>query len=123
MGIRRSASTTAAITAKISPPEPDAALRPSFLELAEWNAVVRELRLSPQQARIAALLLYGMMDKQIAISLKLSVSTVRMYLTRMFARLGVANRMELAIKIFTLTRRLGLRCHVIRNDDSENNVL
>jgi DNA-binding NarL/FixJ family response regulator len=56
--------------------------------------------------RIVELILRGMMDKQIAQTLGLSVSTVRTHLGRIFTRLSVADRVELILHIFKEFRRL-----------------
>lgn len=81
-------------------------IRSSPLTDAEWTAVVAELELSPQQARIVQLVLQGFGNKQIAFAMHLHESTVRTYLGRIFQRLNVADRLELAIRIFTINRGL-----------------
>ena len=58
------------------------------------------LHLSPKQARIVGLILEGKRDKQIAATLKMSISTVRTHLGRIFIRLGVADRVELLVHVF-----------------------
>jgi len=83
------------------------AVPPLPLDAEAWVAVVRELELSPQQARIVEALLRGMRDKQIAGTLGLRVPTIRTYLDRIFRRVGVQDRVELILKVFTVAHSLG----------------
>lgn len=71
-----------------------------------WRQVIREMKLSPQQARIIELLLRKMKYKDIAQRTDLSVHTVRTYLQRVFLKHRVADRDELLIHIMTVTHRL-----------------
>lgn len=71
---------------------------------AVWREIVRELKLSPQQARIVESLLRGMRDKQIAATLGLSVPTVRTYLGRIFMKVGVQDRVELILRVFAMAQ-------------------
>jgi DNA-binding CsgD family transcriptional regulator len=71
------------------------------LTCEEWEAVALSLRLSPRQAAIVKLILEGKRDKQIAVSLAMSISTLRTHITRIFARLDVADRLELVLHVFT----------------------
>lgn len=82
-------------------------LRPSPFGRAEWRWVVEALELSPQQARIVELIVRGAGDKQIAAALGLSKYTVRTYLSRIFARLGVRDRVELVVHVFESIRKDG----------------
>ena len=76
---------------------------------AHYDGVVRALDLSPRQARVVRLILQGRRDKQIAEHLSLSVATVRTYLARIFARLGVADRVELVLCVWAASRQLAGR--------------
>ena len=67
----------------------------------EWEHVTQSLRLSCQQSRIVGLILSGKGDKEIATDLGLSKHTVRTYLSRAFARLGVADRVGLILHVWT----------------------
>lgn len=71
-------------------------------DAATWVRVVEVLGLPPQQARIVERLLCGMCDKQIALDLSLSVPTVRTYLGRIFDRLGVRDRVQLILRVFSI---------------------
>jgi NarL family two-component system response regulator YdfI len=66
----------------------------------EWTTLVRQLKLSPQQARIVKALLDGLGDKQIASRLHIKLPTVRMHLSRIFTKLGVNDRTELVVHVF-----------------------
>ena len=65
-----------------------------------WTAVISTLGLPPQLARIVMLILEGNGDKQIAAAMKISFSTVRTYLDRIFLRLGVHGRTELIVRLY-----------------------
>ncbi|HZL35983.1 MAG TPA: helix-turn-helix transcriptional regulator [Tepidisphaeraceae bacterium] len=67
---------------------------------SEWEAAIRSLNLAPQEARVVEMVLLGKKDKEIAAALGLHKSTVRTYLGRVFIRLGVSDRMGLAVSIF-----------------------
>jgi DNA-binding CsgD family transcriptional regulator len=86
---------------------------PDALGEGQWERVVALLGLSPQQARIVALILEGKPDKQIAREMGVRVPTVRTYLTRIFQRTGAADRVELVLRVFacagTLPKHEG--CH------------
>lgn len=70
----------------------------------EWLAAVRELELSPQQARIVSLILRGLKDKCIAAELRVSVATVRTHLGRIFARHKLDDRVALVLRVFATVR-------------------
>ena len=71
---------------------------------AEWAHVVRVLRFSQQQARITELILHAKRDKEIAAALGVNVWTIRTHLSRIFARLDVADRVELLLLVFAVAR-------------------
>ena len=64
------------------------------------------LGLSPQQARVVALILAGKQDKQIARDMGVGVPTVRTYLTRIFQRTGTSDRVELVVRVFACAAKL-----------------
>lgn len=70
----------------------------------EWVEIAGYLELSPRQADIVALILRGKRDKQIAAALDLSVPTVRTYLSRIFSRMGVQDRVELILRVVAVSR-------------------
>ena len=57
------------------------------------------LPLTPAQQRIAELLVLGWTTKAIAAELGLSARTIQTQLHLMYARLGVANRTEAAVRL------------------------
>jgi DNA-binding CsgD family transcriptional regulator len=65
----------------------------------QFTLIARKMDLSPQQARVVALILRNCSDKEIAMEMQLKVSTVRTYLGRLFSRLGVQNRLGVVLKI------------------------
>ena len=71
-----------------------------------WQAIVIELKLSPQQILIVESILRGNQDKQIAEELDLSVATVRTYLNRIFERTDVRDRLNLVLMIFKMAQQL-----------------
>lgn len=72
-----------------------------------WPDVARALQLSPRQSEVVQLVVQARKDKQIAALLKMSAPTVRMHLRHAFARLGVEDRMELALLVFKVAAQLG----------------
>ncbi len=72
---------------------------PLFTE-KEWAEISSALQFSPQQSRIAALLLDGLGDKQIAHYLGIAVPTLRTHISRIFVRLAVSDRAELTRRVF-----------------------
>jgi DNA-binding NarL/FixJ family response regulator len=90
----------------------------------DWRRAVRELGLSPQQARVVALLLEGKQDKQIAATMKLRVSTLRTYFSRIFERTGTGDRVGLLLRVFQCVYDAnGPTSRVLETDDIENDGL
>jgi DNA-binding NarL/FixJ family response regulator len=78
---------------------------PPFLSADAWQHVVESLKLSPQQARIVALILHGKQDKEIAAELRLNRYTIKTYLRRIFDRTGLEDRMAIVLHILALCSR------------------
>lgn len=78
--------------------QPAELLKPSG-EAFDWLPALAALGLSRQQQRVVALILDGKGDKQIAAALGISFHTVRTHLKRIFARLGVGDRVELVLRV------------------------
>lgn len=72
----------------------------SLLTLEQLSEMVNELHLTRRQSEIVLLVLQAKRDKEIAITLGLQVSTVRMHLRYVYHRLGIRERMELFIVAF-----------------------
>ncbi len=70
----------------------------------EWSDLKADLLLSRRQADVVEQLLMGRADKQIASNLQMSVSSVRTHLSKVFLRLGVADRCELLVFLFVHAR-------------------
>jgi len=70
----------------------------------EWAELVEKMALSPREAEIVHYLLADHSDKQIAMKLQISISTVRTHMTRLFRKLGVSDRQELILHIFSVFR-------------------
>ncbi len=82
-----------------------------LLSQAEWIFVQEELGLSSQQAQVVKCLLQAKGDKQIARELGISMATVRTYMSRLFQKLDVNDRVELVLHVFACLRMAG------RDDD------
>jgi DNA-binding NarL/FixJ family response regulator len=80
-------------------------LRPSPLTADEWNALVTDTQLPPQQSRIVDLILRGFKDKEIASEMGISCPTVRTYLARIFARFDVSDRSGVILRLFDIHNR------------------
>lgn len=72
----------------------------------KWARIVQNLELSPQQARITKYILRCWSDQDIADEMDISKATVRVYVKRIFDRLGVRNRQMLTIRIWTISERM-----------------
>src|SRR5690348_5097075 len=83
---------------------------PGAIGRKQWDRIVQSLDLSPQQGRIAALILEGKGDKQIASEMGVRFGTVRTYLSRAFERTRTSGRAE-------LTALLVERMMTMRNQD------
>jgi DNA-binding NarL/FixJ family response regulator len=71
-----------------------------------WPQVVESLALSPQQAKLVALLLTGMRNKEIAAAMNLAEPTLKTYLNRIFRRLGVRDRIQLVVYVCSVAMEL-----------------
>ena len=66
---------------------------PPDMELCPASSV----RMSPRQGQLVRLLAQGMKNKEIATSLGLTEGTVKVYLSKLFKKAGVKDRLELAL--------------------------
>jgi DNA-binding CsgD family transcriptional regulator len=57
---------------------------------------MREIGLTPAEARVAALVVEGRTNREVAAALVLGERTVEAHLTHIYAKLGVRSRIELA---------------------------
>ena len=90
----------------------DSIVETGIFDEREWQDVIDNLSLSPRQAQIIQCLLMGYSDKRIAMELQISISTIRTYLERLFAKLEVVDRGELILYTFRYFRKgcIGDRC-------------
>jgi two-component system nitrate/nitrite response regulator NarL len=59
----------------------------------EWN----NMNLTPQEAKIAALVAQGMSNKEIAETLDLAQGTIKVHIRNIFRKLRISNRTTLAV--------------------------
>lgn len=57
----------------------------------------RQIRLTPREGQLVALLVQGLKNKEIATQLDLSEGTVKVYLSKLFQKVGAKDRFELAL--------------------------
>ena len=67
------------------------------LRVAHSSATVGWDALTPTEARVAELVAEGLTNPQVAKELLMGPETVKTHLSRVFAKLGVANRKELIV--------------------------
>ncbi|MEC9372753.1 MAG: helix-turn-helix transcriptional regulator [Planctomycetota bacterium] len=65
-----------------------------------WDAIERDLGLSPREAEIVRLLFEAKSESMIADSLGISVHTVHSHLARLHRKLDVHDRSELLLRVF-----------------------
>lgn len=66
-------------------------------DLTESLGSTRRYTLTPRESELVSLLSQGLKNKEIARALAISEGTVKVYLSRLFQKLGVKDRFELAI--------------------------
>jgi DNA-binding NarL/FixJ family response regulator len=75
---------------------------PPPLDEAAWKHVIEKLKLAPQEVRAVTLIMQSCSDKHIVSELRLKRSTVRTYLTRIYRKADVNDRMELVHRVYAL---------------------
>ena len=75
--------------------ESDASRSSTTPRSREWDVTPAELGLTPRQGEILALVLRGLPNRGIALSLDVTESTVKEHLTGILERLGVRTRVEI----------------------------
>ncbi len=63
----------------------------------EWPRSTRSIRLTRRESDLVALLVQGMKNKEIAATLGLTEGTVKVYLCKLFQKVGAKDRFELAL--------------------------
>jgi DNA-binding NarL/FixJ family response regulator len=81
-------------------------LPPLPLDAAHWQDIFDFLGLSPKQAEIATLLLRSGARKQIAEALDISEPTLKTHLSRIFARTGTSDPMQLAMRMLAVSHQI-----------------
>jgi len=66
-------------------------------EIAQATVLTRQCKLTRREAELVQLIGFGLSNKQIAFSLGIAVGTVKVYLCKLFDKLGVSDRFELAL--------------------------
>lgn len=87
-------------SAEISPSNAIDRYPEDFIGAMKWSAVVHNLSLSERESAIAALLLRGHSQPQIAAEMKISVHTVHTHLERLYRKLGVHSGKAVIAKLF-----------------------
>ena len=65
----------------------------------EWDKIVRELGLTMREAEVAKLLMVGQTRSRIAKTLNCSVSTVRVYIDKLFEKLMVQDKVGIVLRL------------------------
>ncbi len=63
----------------------------------EWPRGTRRIRLTRRESDLVAMLVQGMKNKEIASTLGLTEGTVKVYLCKLFQKVGAKDRFELAL--------------------------
>lgn len=72
-----------------------------------WARVEHRLNLPPRFETTVRHLLCGMSNQQIAQEMGIKVCSIQNYFQHIFARIGVADRVELIIRVFTIAHEEG----------------
>ena len=75
----------------------------------DWARLKEELALPPRQADVLRCILRGMADKQVARATGISVNSVRSHMSRLFAKFGAQDRVELILHMFGYLRQYDLQ--------------
>jgi DNA-binding CsgD family transcriptional regulator len=81
------------------PTQPDSPIR-SPIPDESWTLLARRLALSPREIEVARGVLLDEKEFAIALRLGISVHTVHTHLERMYRKLGVSSRLQLAVELF-----------------------
>ena len=78
-------------------------LPPFPLPPDKWQEIAKQLKLSPRQVDVVALVLRRRCYKQIETSLNMAHGTLRIHMERVFEKASVSNREELILHLFALS--------------------
>jgi DNA-binding NarL/FixJ family response regulator len=89
------------------PPQPDDPGR-DLLSAGDWARVGHQLHLSARELSVAILIVEGKSRSQIARRLRCAPGTIRVYIDRLFAKLHVADRLGIALRVVRVALALGV---------------
>ena len=72
----------------------------SFLHDREWQVIIDRLNCSPREIEIVQYVMSDLKETAIASRLDISSHTVHTHMKRLYAKLGVASRVELILRVF-----------------------
>ena len=73
------------------------------VDLASLDVSAAVARLTPQQFRVASMLVEGLLNKQIAFELAVTEATVKAHMTEIFKKLGVHSRTQAVLVLHSLS--------------------
>jgi len=87
-----------------APPAPGLLLRPDhpgegFLSSEDWSRIAAQFSLTGRELGVAMLMFEGKSRFQIAHALHCAAGTIRVYIDRLFAKLNVTDRLEMALRV------------------------
>ena len=82
-----------------APPEPSCSAEHGVFCREAWGAIAKNLGLSPRQVDVARCVVAGRGDKETAAGLALSWDTVQTHLKRLYQKLNIRSRVELATRV------------------------
>lgn len=83
-----------------APTQPENGLSHRLLSDSEWRAIAADLRLSPREAQIVKCIFDGCKEHAIALELGISPHTVHTHLERLYQKINVTCRCEVALRVF-----------------------
>ncbi|MCB9858171.1 MAG: response regulator transcription factor [Phycisphaerales bacterium] len=72
----------------------------SLLQQDQWRTIVADLRLSPREEEIVKYIFDGLKETAIARALDISPHTVHTHLERLYHKIHVQSRCEVALRVF-----------------------
>jgi DNA-binding NarL/FixJ family response regulator len=76
----------------------------------------KRVALTPREGQLVSLLAHGLKNKELAHAMGITEGTVKVYLSRLFRKLGVADRFELAL--YALKNQLGSEPEAAASDEA-----
>lgn len=72
----------------------------------EWNQIARRLQLSRRERQVLQRVSLDWTEREIALSLEISVHTVHAHLERVYEKLGVRSRVQAIVRVFVEYRHM-----------------